>query len=165
MPHLSFPCQGTIHTIEYYASSTSPTDIHVWRWGDDGESAILVHVIKLIPQNVGIQLLHLNHTINVQESDFIGARNVNDSTYLGIPFAEVNDPGVLEVDLQDAYVLNLGTSTLDIGQQVVLENNEVFKLVLALNIHFHPSSWTKGMFFSLLTPNKSFHKEIIHGSM
>ena len=158
MPHLSFPCKGTLHAIEYYASSMSSTDLNVWRWSDDGETAILVHIISLIPQKVGIQILHLNHTLNVQESDFIGIRNVNISHPLGIPFAQANDPGILGVDLQDAYILDLGASTIDTGQLVVLGQNESTKLVLALNIHYSPSSLIQGMF--LLYANEGINISI-----
>lgn len=143
MPQYSFPCDGAIHMIEYYASAISPTSLSVWRL-QEGIFAQLVHVIELSPQNLGLQQLHLNHTKSIQKGDFIGAGSFTTKDHLSISNSQQGQIGVLKSDIQKAINIDVTQSDIKIGDNISLIHQRILPLALAVNIQYTPLGKLQG---------------------
>lgn len=152
MPHLSFPCNASMRTLQYFAASTSPTSVSVWRWTGEVNTVKLVHIVHIEPPNLGIQQVHLEQMVPVHKSDFIGIGAFDSQGLSAIPLAHENDIGVFQSDLQNSFLLTLTGSSLQVGKHIILDprHHPDTQLVVALEVQYIMINQSNGKIFPLL---------------
>ena len=145
IPQYSFPCNGTIHKIEYYASGPSTILVSVWRHTGDGLSAQMVHSIRLSPEEIGKQEVYLDQALLVQEGDFIGAGTLGSSDSLPIAAAGEGQLGVLQSELKDAMIIGMDDLDMDSGPVIYLNTQKFVRMVLGLNVQYTTTGRVPGI--------------------
>lgn len=144
IPQFSFPCDGKLNTIEYYANAIAPFNLGVWRWNAGGHSASLLYMVSIHPFEIGHQQTQLNESLIVEKSDFIGLWTKNELDHLPIPFAAEYEIGTLKSDLQDIILNKPFTQHVLPNQGVSLLEGNITKMVIPMNIHYKPTKTKEG---------------------